>query len=199
MLSSVAWYALGRDDLETLNGVRRARRATGRAAFVLEGEPGIGKTTLWEAGVDAARERGRTASSSCRPAGERGAVVVRGARRPARGRAAGDARGAARRRGGARSRSRCCSRTRTGGRRISAAIGLAVLGAFRALARPAPVLVAIDDAQWLDAPTAAVLEFALRRLRREPVGVLVAGRTDAPGEARARAGAAASSACASGR
>ena len=56
-------------------------------------------------------------------------------------------------------------------------IGLAVLGALRALASSSPLLVAIDDAQWLDAPTAAVLEFALRRLRREPVGVLVAGRT----------------------
>ena len=56
-------------------------------------------------------------------------------------------------------------------------IGLAVLGALRLLASSGPVLVAVDDAQWLDAPTAAVLEFALRRLRREPVGVLVAGRT----------------------
>ena len=27
--------------------------------LVLEGEPGIGKTTLWRAGVEAARERGR--------------------------------------------------------------------------------------------------------------------------------------------
>jgi len=31
---------------------------TGLRALVLTGEPGIGKTTLWEAAIDAARERG---------------------------------------------------------------------------------------------------------------------------------------------
>jgi hypothetical protein len=40
------------------------------------------------------------------------------------------------------------------------------------------VLLAVDDVQWLDAASARVLEFALRRLRDERVGVLlrVAGR-----------------------
>src|SRR5262245_37361449 len=32
--------------------------AEGPAGLVLEGEPGIGKTTLWEAGIDRARARG---------------------------------------------------------------------------------------------------------------------------------------------
>jgi MoxR-like ATPase len=31
-------------------------------ALVLSGEPGIGKTTLWEAGIAAARERGASSS-----------------------------------------------------------------------------------------------------------------------------------------
>ena len=31
---------------------------TSPAALVVEGEPGIGKTTLWEAGIEAARARG---------------------------------------------------------------------------------------------------------------------------------------------
>src|SRR5439155_17336491 len=58
------------------------------------------------------------------------------------------------------------------------AIGLAVLGAFRFLAASRPVLVGVDDVQWLDRPTTSVLEFALRRLRREPLGVLFAVRSE---------------------
>jgi DNA-binding CsgD family transcriptional regulator len=162
------------DDLEALNGFV-ARVVDGPGAFILEGDPGIGKTTLWEAGVDAASARSYRVLVS-RPAGgevqlsyaalgdlledvlpetleelpapRRHALEVALLLEDAHGRPP-DQRG----------------------------IGLAVLGALRALASSGPVLVAIDDAQWLDAPTASVLEFALRRLRREAVGVLVAGRT----------------------
>jgi predicted ATPase len=49
---------------------------------------------------------------------------------------------------------------------------VAVLGALRALAE-GPLLLAVDDVQWLDAPSAAALAFALRRLRDEPVGIVV--------------------------
>jgi hypothetical protein len=38
------------------------------------------------------------------------------------------------------------------------------------------VVVAVDDAQWLDPATAAVLQIALRRLRAEPVGALITVR-----------------------
>ena len=40
-----------------------------------------------------------------------------------------------------------------------------VLGVLRGLARNGPVLVAIDDEQWLDRASARVLAFALCRLR----------------------------------
>jgi len=161
------------DDLEALNAFL-ARVAEGPGALVLDGEPGIGKTTLWEAGVDAARAREYVVLAS-RPAGgevqlsyaalgdlleevlpetleelpvpRRRALEVALLLEDPRGRSP-DQRG----------------------------VGLALLGALRALAADRPVLVAIDDVQWLDAPTAAVLEFAVRRLRRESVGVLVAGR-----------------------
>ena len=56
------------------------------------------------------------------------------------------------------------------------AISLAVLGLVRTSAADRPLVVAIDDAPWLDASSAAVLEFVLRRLDSEPVGVLVAER-----------------------
>ena len=41
-----------------------------------------------------------------------------------------------------------------------------------------PVLLAVDDVQWLDPPSARTLEFVLRRLRDAPVRVLVARRSD---------------------
>src|SRR5439155_239630 len=59
------------------------------------------------------------------------------------------------------------------------AVSLALLDILDALARPTPVVVAVDDVQWLDASSAAVLEFALRRLRSEPVGFLASARTGA--------------------
>jgi DNA-binding CsgD family transcriptional regulator len=57
------------------------------------------------------------------------------------------------------------------------AISLAILGLVRVSAADRPLVVAIDDAPWLDASSAGVLEFVLRRLDSEPVGVLVAERT----------------------
>jgi len=50
------------------------------------------------------------------------------------------------------------------------------------LARSAPVLLVIDDVQWLDPPSQAAVGFAVRRLLREPVGLLCARRTSGPGE-----------------
>ena len=43
-----------------------------------------------------------------------------------------------------------------------------------------PLAVAVDDAQWLDRPSASVLEFCFRRLQREPVLILLTFRTDDP-------------------
>lgn len=45
------------------------------------------------------------------------------------------------------------------------------------LAAEQPLLVAIDDLQWLDRPTQAALEFAMRRVRGHPVGFLCSMRT----------------------
>ena len=53
------------------------------------------------------------------------------------------------------------------------AIALAFVGALRLLARSQPVAVAVDDLQWLDRPSALVLDFALRRLRAEAVAFLL--------------------------
>ena len=40
------------------------------------------------------------------------------------------------------------------------------------MAERSPVLVALDDVQWLDPASAGAIQIAFRRLRDEPVGVL---------------------------
>lgn len=55
-------------------------------------------------------------------------------------------------------------------------ISAGFLGALRALSQRGPVLVAIDDAQWLDESSVAPVLFALRRLDADPVRLLVSRR-----------------------
>jgi DNA-binding CsgD family transcriptional regulator len=52
------------------------------------------------------------------------------------------------------------------------AVSLATLAVVRAIAGRSPVLIAIDDVQWLDPSTARVVSFVLRRLTDELVAVL---------------------------
>lgn len=68
------------------------------------------------------------------------------------------------------------------------AVSLGVLGLLRAAADRGPVVMAIDDVPWLDDSSASTLEFVVRRLDAEPIGILTAERTsgdrDEPREAR---------------
>lgn len=57
-------------------------------------------------------------------------------------------------------------------------IATAFLSVVRALALSAPVVIAVDDLQWLDAPSRRVLEFTMRRLEAERVGLIAAARID---------------------
>jgi DNA-binding CsgD family transcriptional regulator len=139
-------------------------------ALVLSGEAGIGKTTIWRAGVRHAEARGLRAlvaqpaeSESGLPYAALGDLLEPVPdeafhRLPPQQHAAVAA---------------AVARAKPTGPIDPHALARAVVD----LLSEGPLLVAIDDAQWLDAPTAAVLDFALRRLRREPVGALVAGRT----------------------
>ena len=52
-----------------------------------------------------------------------------------------------------------------------------ILDALQILSGTAPLMVAVDDAQWLDQASASVLEFCVRRLRDEPVSILLTFRS----------------------
>jgi len=55
-------------------------------------------------------------------------------------------------------------------------VGLATLNLVVEAAARAPVLLVVDDVQWIDDPTISVLAFMARRVRTEPVLVLGAAR-----------------------
>jgi DNA-binding CsgD family transcriptional regulator len=57
-------------------------------------------------------------------------------------------------------------------------IGAAVLGLISAYAEEQPLLITLDDAQWLDRASSEALAFAARRLVADPIAMLVAVRDD---------------------
>jgi DNA-binding CsgD family transcriptional regulator len=60
------------------------------------------------------------------------------------------------------------------------AVAFALHAALSSLARRTPIVVAIDDVQWLDRSSALMLAYATRRLRAEPVLLLFAERAGEP-------------------
>ena len=60
-------------------------------------------------------------------------------------------------------------------------IATALRTALVTLAASGPVVVLIDDVQWLDPSTESAVGFAIRRVESERVGLLCAQRTDRPG------------------
>ncbi len=141
-------------------------------AVVLEGEPGIGKSTLWRAALSSAREHGLRVLSARPAEAERGFAYAGlgdlledvlddtlDALAPPRRRALEIA------------------LLREPGDHVDSR-ALAV-GVRDILDAASPALVAVDDVQWLDAASAEALAFAVRRAR-EP-RVLLARRPGPPG------------------
>lgn len=60
------------------------------------------------------------------------------------------------------------------------AVGAATLNLLAAYAEQDPVVVLVDDAQWLDSASAQALLFAFRRLLADPIAVLLAVREGEP-------------------
>lgn len=60
------------------------------------------------------------------------------------------------------------------------AVGAGVLSLLCRYAEDRPLLVVLDDLQWLDAPTRDALAFAIGRLADDPVAVVAAARPEPP-------------------
>jgi DNA-binding CsgD family transcriptional regulator len=144
------------------------------AAFVLDGGPGIGKTTLWRAGVKLARAADYRVLA-CAPAESEAQLsfaalrdlfddvfeeVERELPEPQR-----------------QALAAALLRAEWGAGR-EGAVRAAVARVVGRLAARGPVLIAADDIQWLDGPSASALEFAFRRLGERRVAILVGRRTD---------------------
>jgi len=149
------------------------RPANGPAALVLSGEAGIGKSTLWRAGVEAAREQGLRVLTA-RPTEAEKPLALTGLgdlldgvaqevlpelTAPQR-----------------RALEVALLIDEMPGRADPRALGVAVRSSLQRLSRDEPLVLAVDDVQWLDAATASALEFGLRRLRDEHVLLLLARR-----------------------
>ena len=161
------------EELSQLGGFLESL-AAGPRALLLEGEAGIGKTALWQAGLAHARARGQR-TLACRPAGSevRLSFVALGDLLAGVLEEALPDLPVPQRRALEVALLLAEPEAEPPDQR---AIGLALLNVLRTLSSAGPLLVAIDDAQWLDPPSAAVLAFALRRLAAEPVGVLATVR-----------------------
>jgi AAA ATPase domain len=59
-------------------------------------------------------------------------------------------------------------------------VAFAFLSALRTLSSGTRLVVAVDDVQWLDAPSLAMLQFALSRLETEPVAAIITARDEVP-------------------
>jgi DNA-binding NarL/FixJ family response regulator len=156
-----------------LGAVETFLRSERPCAVAIVGEPGIGKTTLWQAAVEHARARGARVLIA-RPTESEARLAFAGLadlladvpdelfeRLPEPQRVGLDA-----------ALLRAVS-ARPPERRV---VGAGFLTLLRALAGESEVVCAIDDLQWLDASSAAVVEFALRRLGEEPVRCLLSVR-----------------------
>jgi DNA-binding CsgD family transcriptional regulator len=149
----------------------------GPAALVFEGEAGIGKSTLWRAGVEAARARDFHVLSSRPVEAERGLAhaglgdlfddVLDGllpALAPPRRRALEIA----------------LLREDPSEELVDRrALAVAVRGLLQLLSERGPTLLAVDDVQWLDSSSSGALAFALRRLEASRLLLLLGRRSSA--------------------
>ncbi|MBA3796267.1 MAG: AAA family ATPase [Chloroflexi bacterium] len=150
----------------------------GPSALVLEGEVGTGKSALWTATVAAARGRGHRVLA-CRPVESERTMTFA---------ALGDLL-----RGLLQEWHPDLPEPQYRALRVATliddpgaappdqrSVSVATLGVLRSLSRHSALLVAIDDLKWMDGASVRVLEYALRRLDTEPVGVVAAVRPGDP-------------------
>lgn len=151
-----------------LDGLRHGPRA-----LTLTGPAGIGKTTLWREAGKRAEARGWRLLTS-RPAQSEARLAFAGLADlleevtfdgiPQVQRHALEV---------------AMLRAESGSEGVDArVVATAVVSVIRGLAEAGPLVIAVDDAQWLDAASAEALSFAVRRLGEMPVGVLTSVRIE---------------------
>jgi DNA-binding CsgD family transcriptional regulator len=151
--------------------------AKGSALLSLQGEAGIGKTTVWAEVADRAQAAGCIVLQA-RPAAAEASLTLAALgdlletvptrvveALPPPQRRAIDA---------ALMRSEPTSEALA-----QTLMGTAVRSVLRGLSESAPLVIAIDDAQWLDPASAGTLGYAFRRLGDARIGLLVAQRAGA--------------------
>ena len=165
---------LGRDSALAAVATFVDAMETAPSALLLEGDPGIGKTTVWRSARMAAADRGHRVLAVTPVEGEADLPFV--ALRdlfeavhpdtvlalPPPQRAALDV-----------------ALLRSADPRAVAdqhAVCVAALGVIRTLAAERPLVLAVDDVGWLDRSSDRVLRYVVRRLATERVGVLAARR-----------------------
>jgi len=159
---------LGRTrELAALEGLLERARSGNAGLLALTGPPGIGKTTLLDAACALAGDFERIRIAGHEPEAQLAwaglaslLLACPGPHGP----------------GGA------LLREVTGGARHGAvAVGSALHALLATRSEERPLLLIVDDTQWLDPPSAGALAFAAHRLSADAVAVLVAGRTAQPG------------------
>jgi DNA-binding CsgD family transcriptional regulator len=150
-----------------------AESDNGTRAVIVAGEPGIGKTTVWQAALDHARTKSHCVLVANPAEGEAklSYVALGDLLNDRLDVAASDLPGVQR-----RALEAALLRAEAKGPLQQRAVAAAFLGAVTSLAREGAVIVAVDDVQWLDRASAQVLAYAARRLREERVSFLLATR-----------------------
>jgi DNA-binding CsgD family transcriptional regulator len=170
---------IGREqECATLATLLEAAAAGQSAALVVRGEAGIGKTTLLDHAVDHAEAMTVLRATGIQAESDLAFAGLYGLLRPIL--------------------DRLDDLPSTQSAALAGALGLApsggenrflvsaaVLGLLAAAAVQRPVLCVIDDAQWLDVPSADALVFAARRLHADRVAMIFSARE---GEAQRFAG-----------
>lgn len=141
----------------------------GPRALVIEGEPGIGKSTLWAFAVERARVL-ELRVLTCRPTGSDSELsfLALADLLPAEPPGLLDVLPEPQR----EALEIALLRRRRGRAPDPRAVAAATLSVLRHIVSGSPCLVAIDDVHWIDAATARALTFAVRRLAEEPLAFL---------------------------
>ncbi|MEA3183633.1 MAG: hypothetical protein QOJ74_110, partial [Ilumatobacteraceae bacterium] len=169
---------IGRDRERDLAAIFVAASASGPAVLEIDGEPGIGKTTLFRYTVELARIGGSTVLE-CSPTQAESAMSYVGLTDMLRNlpNSALDALPAPQR------HSLEVATLRTSPSEVpldERAVGTGLATLLGHLAESGAVMLAVDDLQWLDRSSADVLTFAARRLTTAAVGIVTCARTAEP-------------------